>query len=41
MKLSCNIILDLLPLYYDQVCSDETKALVEEHLSSCESCREA
>lgn len=41
MKLSCNVILDLLPLYYDQVCSDETKALVEEHLSSCESCREA
>jgi len=41
MKLSCNIILDLLPLYYDQVCSDETKVLVEEHLSSCDSCREA
>lgn len=40
MKLPCNVILDLLPLYHDQVCSDETKALVEEHLLSCESCKE-
>lgn len=40
MNLPCNVIQDLLPLYHDQVCSDETKALVEEHLSSCESCKE-
>ena len=25
MKLSCDVINDLLPLYYDEVCSEETK----------------
>lgn len=27
MKLSCDVINDLLPLYYDEVCSEETKKL--------------
>lgn len=40
MKVSCNIIEDLLPLYIDDVCSEESKALVLEHLSTCESCKE-
>lgn len=39
MKLSCEIIKDLLPLYYDGVCSDESKAAVEEHLAGCEGCK--
>lgn len=39
MKLSCNVIRDLLPLYRDGVCADETRALVEEHLEDCASCR--
>ncbi len=39
MNISCNIIKDLLPLYHDGVCSDESKAMVEEHLSHCENCR--
>ena len=38
MKLPCNVILDLLPLYCDQVCSPETQELVEEHLAECSSC---
>jgi predicted anti-sigma-YlaC factor YlaD len=38
MKISCEIIRDLLPLYHDGVCSIESKALVEEHLTECESC---
>lgn len=38
-KVSCNIIEDLLPLYYDQVCSDESKQLVEEHLLTCDECK--
>ena len=38
MKLSCDVIKDLLPLYHDEVCSEETKKLVEEHLKECESC---
>ncbi len=40
MKTTCNIIRDLLPLYRDGVCSPDSSGLVEEHLSSCESCRE-
>lgn len=39
MKLSCNVIRDLLPLYRDGVCADETCALVEEHLADCAACR--
>ena len=39
MKLSCNVIRDLLPLYRDGVCADETRTLVEEHLAGCASCR--
>ena len=40
MKLSCDIIRDLLPLYYDKVCSDDTNKVIEEHLEECESCSE-
>ena len=35
------ILMDLLPLYHDGVCSDASRAAVEEHLQSCEICREA
>ena len=38
MKISCEIVKDLLPLYYDDVCSDESKAAIEAHFISCESC---
>ncbi|MGG4093683.1 zf-HC2 domain-containing protein [Paenibacillus lautus] len=39
-RVSCDIIQDLLPLYYDDVCSTDTKALVDEHLADCPDCRE-
>ena len=39
MKISCEVVKDLLPLYKDGVCSEESKVLVEEHLSKCEECR--
>ena len=39
MKVSCEIIKDLLPLYHDGVCSNESRQMVEEHLSECEKCR--
>ena len=39
MNLNCEIVQDLLPLYADDVCSAESRAAVEEHLQSCESCR--
>lgn len=38
-KMKCNVIYDLLSLYLDDICSEETKHIVEEHLESCEECR--
>lgn len=38
-KVSCDIIKDLLPLYYDKVCSNDSRKLVEEHLAECSSCK--
>lgn len=38
MKTSCKIIEDLLPIYHDGICSDESGALVEDHLKDCPDC---
>ena len=38
-KITCDVIRDLLPLYVEQVVSEDTAELVKEHLTSCESCR--
>ena len=38
MKISCNIIRDLLPLYAEDLASDDTRALVDGHLEGCEDC---
>ena len=35
----CAVIKDLLPLYYDGVCSEETRMLIEEHMGSCNECK--
>ncbi len=40
VKLPCAVAEDLLPLYHDMVCSEESRALVEEHLAACGHCRE-
>ena len=40
MKYQCDIIKDLLPLYHDEVCSNESRIVVQEHLSECEACSE-
>ena len=40
MKISCDVVRDLLPLYIDCVCSDDSKRLIEEHLKECEACNE-
>ena len=37
--MNCKVIGDLLPLYIDECCSDETKALVESHTASCPHCK--
>ncbi len=39
MKLSCEIIKDLLPLYIDELCSDKSKNAIEEHFKECENCK--
>ena len=36
---NCEIIRDLLPLYADEICSESSKQLVEEHIAACESCK--
>ena len=37
-KISCDIIQDMLPLYYDEVCSADSRKMIEEHLQECEKC---
>lgn len=39
-NLPCEVIKDLLPLYHDGVCSEESRKLVEEHLATCPACKE-
>lgn len=41
MKLKCEVIGDLLPLYAEKICSEDTSRLVEEHIESCGRCRKA
>ena len=36
MKITCNIIEDLLPLYIDDMVSEDSRQLVEEHLKESE-----
>ena len=38
-KISCDVIKDLLPLYIDEVVSEDTKLLVEEHIAECKECK--
>lgn len=40
MNISCEIIRDLLPLYVDGVCSDDSRNAVEQHIDGCEACSE-
>lgn len=37
--MDCNIIRDLLPLYMDDCCSDESRKAVESHLKECDLCK--
>jgi hypothetical protein len=39
LNISCDIILDLIPLVKDRVASEDSINLVSEHLKSCESCK--
>ena len=39
-NVTCEIIQDLLPLYCDGVCSEESRELIQSHLRGCDKCRE-
>ncbi len=39
MQKNCDLIKDLLPLYADEVCSEESRKAVAEHISGCSTCR--
>lgn len=39
--MNCKIIQDLLPLYRDEVCSQESRQAVEAHIQTCPHCAEA
>lgn len=38
-KNNCGMIKDLLPLYADDVCSDESREIVAKHIEKCSECR--
>lgn len=38
MKISCNVIGDLMPLYYENIASEDSKKIVEEHCKECDKC---
>ncbi len=38
--MDCNIIRDLLPLYIDACCSEESKEQLETHLAQCPACKD-
>lgn len=40
MNLPCSVVQDLLPLYHDGVCSEESKNLVQEHITTCAACKD-
>ena len=40
MKITCEVIKDLLPSYVDGLTSPQSNQLIEEHLDTCKDCRE-
>ena len=39
MKTECSVVRDLLPLYVEDMVSEETAAYIGEHLETCEECK--
>ncbi|HCI74365.1 MAG TPA: hypothetical protein DHV42_07515 [Lachnospiraceae bacterium] len=38
MRIDCEVIRDLLPLYADNACSGKSRLMIEEHLAECSAC---
>lgn len=39
MKVTCDVIRDILPLYVEDLASEDTRNLVKEHIANCENCK--
>ena len=39
MKMKCSVIQDLMPSYVDEICSQDSRELVQEHVAECEQCK--
>jgi len=39
-KIHCDLIQDLLPLYADGACSEQSKIMIDEHMMECSECKE-
>lgn len=37
--MKCNVVRDLIPLYIDECCSEESKKIVTEHIENCAACK--
>lgn len=40
MDIPCEVVRDLIVMYVDDVCSEESRDVVEKHMESCSGCRE-
>lgn len=38
MRITCDIIADLMPIYIENICSEDSRKLLEEHINQCEKC---
>ncbi|MBQ5312202.1 MAG: zf-HC2 domain-containing protein, partial [Oscillospiraceae bacterium] len=38
-KIGCELIQDLLPLYAENMCSEESRRIVAEHIAECSDCK--
>ncbi len=39
MKVKCNVIKDLLPLYAEKLTSEDSNSLISEHIKNCQDCK--
>ena len=39
MRITCDVIQDLMPSYVDGILSEDSQALVKEHMEACKECR--
>lgn len=39
MKITCDVIKDILPLYIENMVSEDTRQIVKEHIDNCEDCK--